>query len=115
MVPVLKFSISTSASGEQLQQHLAALGPGEIERDRALVAVDAGEVGRDALPVERRAPGARLVALRRLDLDHVGAMVGQHLPAVGTAQHARQVDNFQAVQSARHLVPLLEPNERSRL
>jgi hypothetical protein len=56
IVPVLKLSISTSAVREQLHQHVAALGLGEVEGDGALVAVDAGEVGGDAFLVERRAP-----------------------------------------------------------
>ena len=104
---------------EQLQQDVAALRLGEVERDRALVAVDAGEIGGNTFGVERRPPGAGLVALRRLDLDHVGAVVGQHLAAIGTAQHARQVDHFQAVERApichRHFVPLLAFRQEARL
>ena len=45
-----------TVSLEQFQQDLAAFRFGEIERHRALVAVDAGVVGRDALLVERWAP-----------------------------------------------------------
>ena len=92
---------------EQFQQDLAAFLLGEVERHRALVAVDAGEVGGDAFLVERRAPQPGLVALRRLDLDHLGAVIGQHLGAVRPAQHTRQIDDFQAFQCPRHLVPLL--------
>mgnify|MGYP006164344693 CR=1 FL=1 len=31
-----------------------------------------------------------------------GAVIGQHLRTVGTAQHTRQVDDFQAFQGAGH-------------
>jgi hypothetical protein len=34
-------------------------------------------------------------------------VIGQHLGAVGAAQHTRQIDDFQAFQCPRHLVPLL--------
>ena len=48
----------------------------------------------------------RLVALRRLDLDHVGAVIGQHLRAERPRQHARQVDDTKAAGSGA-------PRERS--
>ena len=80
---------------QHLQQHGAAAFGGEIEPDRALVAVDADEVGR-VLAMERRAPVAHLVAGGRLDLDHVGAVVGKDLRAVGSAEHARKIDHAQS-------------------
>ena len=87
---------------EQAQQHRAALGLADIERDRALVAVDADEIARIAV-LERRPPVARLVALRRLDLDHLGAVVGQDHGGVGAAEHAGEVDHPDAGQRARGL------------
>jgi hypothetical protein len=86
---------------EQAQQHLAPLGLGEVERRHALVAVHADEVRRGAV-AERRAPVAHLVALRRLDLDDVGAVVGEHLRAVGPAEHAGQVDDADAKEARRY-------------
>jgi hypothetical protein len=89
-VPGLKFSIRTSA-----------VSRGEIEADRALVAVDADEIGRVVL-VEGRAPVAHLVAGGRLDLDHVGAMVGENLGAIGTTKHAREIDDAQSAHCAQN-------------
>jgi hypothetical protein len=47
-------------------------------------------------------PQPRVVALWRFDLDHLGAMVGEHLAAIGPAQHPRQIDDFQALQGTGH-------------
>ncbi|OIQ67267.1 hypothetical protein GALL_511550 [mine drainage metagenome] len=80
---------------EHLHQHGAAALGGKVEPDRALVAVDADEIGR-VIVVERRSPLADLVAGRRLDLDHVGAVVGEDLRAIGSAENAREVDHAQS-------------------
>ena len=68
----------------------------------ALAAVDGEEV--DALAVhEGRSPAAGVVALGRLlDLDDVGAGVGQGLRAVGAGQDAREVDDADAVEGIVH-------------
>ena len=88
---------------EQAREHRLSGRLAEIERERALAAIDRGEVGGVAVLVERRAEQARLVAERRLDLDHVRAVVGEHLRAQRTRQHARQVDHPNAVERAhRH-------------
>ncbi len=84
---------------QEAQQHLATLLLAQVEGDAALVAVHADEVG-GVVVVERRPPVAHLVALRRLDLDHVGAVVGEDLGAVRPAQHAGQVDHLQPLQGA---------------
>ncbi len=84
---------------QQAQQHRLTLRLADVERDRALVAVDADEIAGVTF-VERRAPVAHLVTLRRLDLDHVGAMIGQDHRAVRTAEDAGQVDDLQAGQRA---------------
>ena len=68
-----------------------ACGPGQVEADRALVAVDPLEMRRLAVGAERRPPAAGPVALRRLHLDRVGAVVGPDHRAVGTARHAGAV------------------------
>ena len=77
---------------EQAQQHLATLRSREVEPERALVSVDADEV-RGVAVLERRPPVAHLVALRRLDLHDLGAVIGEHLRAVRPAEHSRQVDD----------------------
>ena len=84
---------------EQAQQHGLALGLRQIERQALLVAVHADEVRGLAVGVGR-APFARLVALRRFDLDDLGAKVAEQLGAIGAAQHARQVDDLPAGQRA---------------
>ena len=84
---------------QHLHQHRAAAFGGEVEADRALVAVDADEIG-GVLVVEGRAPVAHLVAGGRLDLDHVGAVVGEDLRAIGAAEHAREIDHAQACHRA---------------
>ena len=80
---------------QQAQQHRAAFRLADVERYGALVAIDADEVA-GVILVKRRAPVAHLVALRRLDLDHLGAVIGQDHRAVRSAEHARQVDDLQA-------------------
>ena len=84
---------------EQAQQHGARIVAREVERNRLLVAVQGVEVGR-AVVNEGRAKQARLVPRWRFDLEHRGAVVGQHLPAVRPGQHARQVDDAQPGQRA---------------
>ena len=84
---------------QQSQQHRAAFRLREIEGEGALVAVDADVVAGVAL-MERRAPAARLVALGGFDLDHLRAVIRQDHRAIGTAQHARQVDDLEAGQRA---------------
>ena len=86
---------------EQAEHYVAAGLLGEIERYGALVAVDADEVGRRAVD-EGWTPGARLVATRRLDLDHVGTVVAQYLRAIGTTEHAAKVDDAHTFQRAGH-------------
>ena len=72
----------------------------EVEGDRALVAVDAQVVGRDAV-ADRRLPGAGVVAARALDLDHLGAEVGQQHRGVGAGQDPGEVGDQQPGQRSR--------------
>ena len=51
--------------------------------------------------LEGRPPVAHLVALRRLDLDHLGAVVAEHLGAVRAAEHASQIDDDEPCERAR--------------
>ena len=88
--------------GDQLQRDLLALLLADIQRDRALVAVDADEVGAFlGAGHERGREAARVVAgARPLDLDDIGAKVGQHLRAGRTRQHPGEVEYAQAFQRA---------------
>ncbi len=65
---------------------------GDIDGDGLLAAVGAQKIGRDARPAvlgldgKRRTPAARVIALAGpLDLDHLGAHVGQELGRPGTS------------------------------
>ena len=86
----------------------------EVERDAALVAVDAAEVTAvvaasvdarlalggvdEVLGNRRRRP--RHVAGRRLDLDHVGAEVGEDRRAEGPGEGHRAVDDCEVAEGA---------------
>ena len=93
---------------EGLDQHVGARGQparqlevarvAEVERERALVAVEPEVVGRLAL-APRRAPRARVVAaVGALDLDHVGAEVAEQHRRERPGEHAREVGHEDAVE-----------------
>src|SRR6266446_4060761 len=70
----------------------------EIERHAALAHVDAHEVRRLILApgLELDVAAARVVALAPLDLDDVGAEVGEQARAVRAREHAREVEDPEA-------------------
>jgi len=73
-----------------LRESVTAFGQLEVEGHRTLVAVEILHVE----PVAR--PAHVFVGIhtrRRLDLDHVGAEVGELLLAGGAGAHARQIQN----------------------
>ncbi len=85
---------------EQAVQDLAPLGLAQIEGDRTLVTVELGKVGAEA--VDHIALAAHHVALPRgLDLDHLGAVIPQHLAGEGAGDHPGQIDHAYAGQAAR--------------
>ena len=97
---------------ERLDQHVRALGQrarqlavagvGEVEHDRALVAIEPEEVRADPV-APRRPPGAGVVARARpLDLDHVGAEVAEQHRRVRAREDAREVGDDQAFQRSAH-------------
>ena len=83
---------------DQLVEHALALRMLGVDRDRALVVIEHGEVERiRALHVDQLS--ARDVAdAGTLDLDHVGAEPGQKLRAGRTRLHVREVENAHAVE-----------------
>ncbi|KAF1051459.1 MAG: hypothetical protein GAK34_01516 [Delftia tsuruhatensis] len=86
------------AVGRQLACDAQALFGLQVQRDRALVAVGAVEVGGVAL-AHAHAPVARVVAAARvLDLDDLGTQVGQRHGTHGAGQHARKIQDAHAVQ-----------------
>ena len=84
---------------EQAQQDGLARRLAHVQGDGAFVAVDADEVAGIAL-VEGRAPVTHFVALRGLDLDDLGAVVGQNHGAVRPAEDPREVHDLDACQCA---------------
>ncbi len=88
----------------QAQEERAGLrGPLEVDRDRALVAVQEVEVGRGA-----GGHAARLIALARtLHLDDVGAQVGEQEPRRRSRDDVAQLEDANALerQRAGHVAP----------
>src|SRR5947208_2679884 len=82
---------------DELVEHLAATLAVEVERERFLVAIDRQEVRRLAVGQERRAHAPhRVAAIRILDLDHLGALVGEQHRAVRSREHTREVEDANA-------------------
>ncbi len=80
----------------------------EIGSDRALAAVAAMEVAGGEIAAvrrrhERRPPASRVVAASgTLDLDDVGAEIGEKLPGPWTGEDAGKLENAQPVQGGMH-------------
>jgi hypothetical protein len=73
----------------------------EVEGEAALAAVDGKKIGAFAVN-KRRAPAAGVVALARLlDLDDVGAGIGERLRAMRTGQDPGEVDDLDPGQRLR--------------
>src|SRR5204862_3900924 len=90
---------------DQLHEDGLALGLLEIERDRALVAMQVLEVR----PVARPAHVALGDVRRHLDLDDVGAPVGEIAYGRWARPHPRQVEDGEARKRAcGHVLTLLE-------
>ena len=97
ITPVFAFSTTASAVSTSLKNVVAVRVGLEVEHDAALVAIDAREVAavvasfsirRETAPV-----AAAHVAGRRLDLDDVGAEVGQQHRAVRTGERLREIEH----------------------
>jgi hypothetical protein len=80
---------------DQPQQHAASRRLLQIEHDAALAAIGV-EKHRPHAGVARRADLPGYVALRRFDLDDIGAVVAENLRRVRPHQHRRHVDDFDA-------------------
>src|SRR5262249_33848127 len=73
------------------------LGLAHIHRDAALAAVEEREIG--ALALDMRSEMAALIAApRHLDLDDLGAEIGEHGGAIGAGHHAREIEHAQALE-----------------
>ena len=104
------------AAGEPADEALAGRGR-QVEGDRALRPVGREEIGGVGrlracrVAQEGRPPGTGVVAAARaLDLDHVGAEIGQQLRGPRPGQDAAQIEHLEAGQGAaprpRHGDPL---------
>ena len=89
---------------ELSQRRLAGLGL-QVEHDGAFVAVEVGEDGREA-GRRQRGNGAHAVALRRLDLDHLGAEIAQDLRAIGPQDYSSKIQDAQTFEERDHTGPL---------
>ena len=100
--PGAKLSITTSAERTSCKQNFGAARMLEVKRQRSLVEIvepekQAAIVMRQV--VEERADAARVVAGGRLDLDNVGAHVGEQ-PRAKLCAMPRQVEDAQARERA---------------
>ena len=84
----------------------------QIERERALAAVGAEKEA--ALARQARRKLAQHVALRRFDLDHVGAEIGQQRAAIGAGEIAAQIEDGDAVERPGRFVRHHRPS-RARI
>ena len=80
-----------------LLENLLGLGILQVQGDAVLAAVEVGVV--NALVIDEGAHAPAVIALAGLlDLDDRGAHVRHQSPAVGTGQHAGQVQNDDTIQ-----------------
>ena len=89
--------------GQQLEQQLPALLRLDVEADAELVGVEVHERETALAVLEVARVGrdrARRVALGILDLDHLGAEVGEQLAGVGRGEEAAVLDDRDAFQQA---------------
>jgi hypothetical protein len=85
-------------AGGELGRESVVIRVGEIERDRALVAIHGEEVRRSAVGCGRRAPGPGFVAGGGFDLDHVGTEVAEGHGRQRPGEHAGEVGDEDALE-----------------
>ena len=86
---------------EQPEEDRLALGMLQIERDALLVAIQVDEVGR-LVAVERRPPGARDLAVERLDLDDLRAVVAEHRRRERAGERVGQIEDDEIAERRGH-------------
>ena len=101
------------AGGEVLDQHVAgldqpvedihALGMLGIDGDRPLAAVEHGEIEAVGIGHVAQLAARDIAGARTLDLDHVGAHIGEQLGAGRSRLHVGEVENAKTVERAAGL------------
>ena len=86
---------------DQFACDIASLRPGEIERDTALVAIQADKGGTLAGEIGVFIAARIIAAIRIFDLDHFGAEIGQRLGAGRTGDDPREIHHQQTVPGGR--------------
>jgi hypothetical protein len=75
----------------------------KVEDHASLAAIYRLEIGRLTNIVVRRAPGPGLIAdPGSLDLDHVGAQIGQHHRREGSGEDAGEIEDVQTAKRIGH-------------
>src|SRR5664279_3620861 len=88
---------------DQPVEDIHALGMLGIDRYRTLAAVEHGEIQAVGVGNVAQLPARDVAGARTLDLDHVGAHVGEQLGAGRPRLHVREVENAQTVERAAGL------------
>src|SRR5207249_9496882 len=84
----------------EVREDRCAVGAAEIDADALLAPVVDGEV--HALATDHRRMAARFLAADRLDLDHLGAEVGQDHAATRSRLEPRELEHADAVEGEAH-------------
>ena len=96
-VPGRKFSITTSASAARVRKTSCPSGDERLSVIGLLVAAE--HLPPEADAVALGAVGARRVAARVLDLDHVGAVVAQHRGGERPGEEGGDVEDLESLES----------------
>src|SRR5207253_4209559 len=92
--------------GYESREDLAAFGAGHVDRGAALIAVEvvevAAAVGRALADVWAEERAAEVEACAALDLDHIGAEVGEDARRLRSGHRPAEVEDAQIGERARH-------------
>ena len=96
----MKFSIDDIGAAGEAFDDLLSLGPGKIHGDRPLAAIAGVEIGgitsAIAIVDRGRSPLPCIVAGKALDLDDLGAKIGEQLTGPRARQNASKFEDLQA-------------------
>ena len=109
MTPGRKFSMTTSALAQSLQEGAAAFGAFQIERNAFLVAVDAEEVGAVGTDEGRTPLAAFVSGAGVFDFDDAGAEIAEVHGAEGPGDGAGQIEDEDAFQRERGYGQVVRP------